>query len=291
MPPYWWHILVNEEKQAAAKLKEEQTRYDMGQTEDHYMRDMTALTRQKAGRRAIQRRKKRNRVYLARLIAFLIVFLSFSGAFLLVRTLVRHVTGNEQAMETVLDQKVEKLLVPKRKKVFDRPVMQEDFLTANPYSRPQEALLCVKSVFVHYTANAGTSAAQNRSYFEGLAQSGETSASAHFIIGYDGEIIQCLPLDEIGYAVKGRNFDSVSTECCYLDDSGKFTDATYQSLIQLTAWLLGQYDLTETDILRHYDEGGKNCPKYYVEHEEVWERFQKDVADYIDTYGSYVQEE
>lgn len=139
-----------------------------------------------------------------------------------------------------------------------KPVITEDFLTVNPYSRPAEPLDGVKNIFVHYTANKNTSARQNRSYFENLGITGETSASAHFIIGYDGEIIQCLPLDEIGYAVKTRNYDSISIECCYRDDSGKFTDATYQSLLQLTAWLLKEYKLAPNDVLRHYDVGAKN---------------------------------
>ena len=162
-----------------------------------------------------------------------------------------------------------------------KPVITEDFLTVNPYSRPAEPLDEVKNIFVHYTANKNTSARQNRSYFENLGITGETSASAHFIIGYDGEIIQCLPLDEIGYAVKTRNYDSISIECCYRDDSGKFTDATYQSLLQLTAWLLKEYKLAPNDVLRHYDVGGKKCPLYFVEHEDSWEQLRQDLTDYI----------
>ena len=162
-----------------------------------------------------------------------------------------------------------------------KPVISEDFLTVNPYSRPAEPLDGVKNIFVHYTANKNTSARQNRSYFENLGITGETSASAHFIIGYDGEIIQCLPLDEIGYAVKTRNYDSISIECCFVDENGKFTDATYQSLLQLTAWLLREYKLTPNDVLRHYDVGGKKCPLYFVEHEDSWEQFRQDLTDYI----------
>lgn len=162
-----------------------------------------------------------------------------------------------------------------------KPAMTEDFLTVNPYSRPGERLESVNNIFVHYTANKGTSAAQNRSYFENLGITGETSASAHFIIGYEGEIIQCIPLDEIAYAVMGRNYDSVSIECCYKDDDGEFTYATYQSLIRLSAWLLSEYDLSPEDMRRHYDEGGKKCPLYFVEHEGAWEQFLKDLGEYI----------
>ena len=66
------------------------------------------------------------------------------------------------------------------------PDWTEDFLTVNEYSRPGDPLTEVNNIFVHYTANPGTSAAQNRSYFEQLKDNHERSASAHFIIGYNG---------------------------------------------------------------------------------------------------------
>jgi hypothetical protein len=159
------------------------------------------------------------------------------------------------------------------------PEWEENFLTPNEYSRPGEALEEISSIFVHYTANPNTSAAQNRSYFEQLKDTHITSASAHFIIGYNGEIIQCIPLDEIAYAVQSRNYDSVSIECCYKSADGSFTQETYDSLIDLLAWLTDVYHLSTDDILRHYDCGGKKCPIYYTEHEDAWERLKKDVAE------------
>ena len=158
------------------------------------------------------------------------------------------------------------------------PTWTEDFLTPNEYSRPGDALKEINSIFVHYTANPGTSAAQNRSYFEQQKDTHERSVSAHFIIGYDGEIIQCVPLDEIAYAVQTRNEDSVSIECCYLAEDGSFTQETYDSLIKLLQWLVATYDLdADEDILRHYDCGGKKCPIYYTENEDAWEDLKEDV--------------
>ena len=162
-----------------------------------------------------------------------------------------------------------------------KDTITEDLLPVNPYSIPGKQLDEVNAVVIHYVGNPGTTAAQNRSYFENLGITGETSASAHFIIGYDGEIIQCIPLNEIGYAVKERNYDSISIECCYLSEDGKFTDATYQSLLELCGWLLKEYDLIPDDMRRHYDEGGKKCPLYYVEHEDAWEQFLEDLTEYI----------
>lgn len=157
------------------------------------------------------------------------------------------------------------------------PEWTEDFLTPNEYSRPGDSLESVTNIFVHYTANPGTTAAQNRSYFERQKDEHTISVSSHFIIDADGEIIQCVPLDEIAYAVVGRNFDSISIECCHLTKDGSFTQETYDSLISLLAWLTEIYDLDSDDILRHYDCGGKKCPLYYTEHPDEWEELKKDV--------------
>ncbi|MDE7428763.1 MAG: N-acetylmuramoyl-L-alanine amidase, partial [Lachnospiraceae bacterium] len=166
------------------------------------------------------------------------------------------------------------------KKEIAPPEIVEDFLEVNDYSRPGTKVNRIKSIFVHYTANPGTSAQQNRSYFANLAQTKERSASAHFIIGYEGEILQCIPLDEQAYGVKTRNDDSLSIECCYLNENGKFTQETYDTLIHTLAWLIQEYDLSTEDILRHYDCGGKLCPLYYVEHEDAWEKLLADVESY-----------
>lgn len=161
----------------------------------------------------------------------------------------------------------------------EKPEWTEDFLTLNEYSRPGEPLERVDNIFVHYTANMGTSAAQNRSYFEQLKDTHERHASAHFIIGYEGEILQVIPLNEIGCAVQSRNYDSISIECCYLAADGSFTEETYESLINLLAWLLETYNLEPQDILRHYDCGGKKCPLYYTEHEDEWEKLKEEVGE------------
>ena len=162
-----------------------------------------------------------------------------------------------------------------------KPKIQEDFLSFSEYNRPGTKLASVKNIFVHYTANPGTTAAQNRSYFEGLGETHERAASAHFIIGCEGEIVQCIPLDEEAYAVIGRNNDSISVECCYVNEDGSFTQATYDSLIHMLAWLVHEYDLDTQDILRHYDSNEKRCPLYYVEHEDEWEKLRYDVKHYV----------
>ena len=140
----------------------------------------------------------------------------------------------------------------------------------------------ITGIVIHYTANPGSTAQENRDYFNSLQYSHATEASSNFIVGLDGEIIQCVPTWEVAYASNERNTDTVSIECCHPDDSGKFTDETYRSLVQLTAWLCVKFGLTEEDVIRHYDVTGKNCPKYFVEHEDAWDEFRQNVGQAIE---------
>lgn len=165
-------------------------------------------------------------------------------------------------------------------KPIAKPEISEMLLTPNDYSRPQTPLTAVNSIVIHYTANPGTGAESNRNYFENLRLNQTTSASSHFVIGLEGEIIQCVPLDEISYASNDRNNDTISIECCHPDETGKFNEKTYQSLVALIAWLCSVYNLDRDDIIRHYDVSGKLCPLYYVEHEDAWETLKDDVIAY-----------
>lgn len=74
-----------------------------------------------------------------------------------------------------------------------------------------------------------------------------------------------------------KNVDTVSIECCHPDETGKFNDETYDSLVKLTAWLCRNLGLTEKDVIRHYDATGKDCPRYFVAHEDAWKKFLSDV--------------
>lgn len=163
------------------------------------------------------------------------------------------------------------------------PPIDVELLTPNEWSRPQTPLQQIHGIVIHYTANPGSTARQNRDYFEGLKDSHETKASSHFVIGLEGEVIQCIPSSEWAYASNDRNSDTLSIECCHPDESGKFNDATYRSMVELTGWLCHRFGLSSENVIRHYDVTGKLCPKYFVEHEDAWRQFLEDVQDYADS--------
>lgn len=185
---------------------------------------------------------------------------------------------------TVIAVGVSRLLgggVPPAEEISVPDYVEKDYLTVNPWSRPGEELKKIRGVVIHYVGNPGTTAQANRNYFASLSSGAEgVYASSHFVVGLEGEVIQCVPLTEIAYASNSRNDDTVSIEVCHPDETGRFNDAAYDRCVDLTAWLCREFRLKpEEDVIRHYDVTGKLCPLYYVENPAAWEGFLADVAE------------
>lgn len=141
-------------------------------------------------------------------------------------------------------------------------------------------LIEINNIVIHYVGNPNTTAQNNRDYFNKT----DTTVCSHFVVGLDGEIIQCVPLNEKSNASNNRNLDTISIEVCHPDDTGKFNDATYDSLVKLTAWLCDNSGLKAKDVIRHYDITGKECPKYFVTNESEWNTFLNDVKEELKNY-------
>ncbi len=143
------------------------------------------------------------------------------------------------------------------------------------FARTGVKLIEINNIVIHYVGNPGSTAQNNRDYFNKV----DTDVCSHFVVGLDGEIIQCVPLDEKSNASNNRNLDTISIEVCHPDSSGEFNENTYNSLVKLTAWLCDNSKLKAKDVIRHYDITGKECPKFFVEDTAAWDAFLDDVAN------------
>jgi len=174
-----------------------------------------------------------------------------------------------------------------------------DYLTRNPYSRPGTPLASrVKALAVHWTGNPGTGARQNRDYFESLkaqrpGESGSRFASAHYICGLRGEIIQCIPETETAYHAGAKEYTpqarsrlgaapnecTLGVELCHPTETGEFTQETLAAAVQLCADICARYGLNpRADILRHYDITYKVCPRWFVDNPAAFENFLRQVS-------------
>ncbi|TXG31635.1 N-acetylmuramoyl-L-alanine amidase family protein, partial [Listeria monocytogenes] len=156
---------------------------------------------------------------------------------------------------------------------------------------PGYKLLRVSKIVMHYTANPGASADNHRRYFRDLK---DRYASAHIFID-DKEAICIIPLNEVAYHANERsckltalqastsyyrggnaNLTSIGIEMC-LDKNGNITAATFNRSVDVAAELCKTYDLTASDIIRHYDVTGKNCPAPWVAKPSELTRFRNAV--------------
>lgn len=160
--------------------------------------------------------------------------------------------------------------------------IQASLLTPNEYSRSQQELKEVNGVVIHCVGSPGVTAVSNRNHFEQMKLQKKSAASMHFIVGLDGEIIQCIPVNETAYATAERNADTIAIEYCHNDEAGMPEEQTYWSLVKLTAKVCKEYKLTAADIMRHYDATGVNCPVYYVENGAEWAQFKADVMALVE---------
>lgn len=85
----------------------------------------------------------------------------------------------------------------------------------------------------------------------------DRKASAHYFVGYDGEIWQSVE-----------------------DEDWYFEDATVEAAVELTCYLMDKYNVPESRVLRHYDVTGKICPAPYVHNkgQHTWEEFQNAIG-------------
>lgn len=151
----------------------------------------------------------------------------------------------------------------------------------------------IRYIVIHYTGGFGT-AEQNCCYFANE----DRKASAHYFVGYDGEIWQSVEDENIAWHCGAksykhsecRNANSIGIELCARkkDPSHKnaedkdwyFEDATVEAAVELTRYLMMKYNVPASNVLRHYDVTGKVCPAPYVHNttKHTWEEFKSAVS-------------
>ncbi len=228
--------------------------------------------------RKANRRKRRLRNMLIVLIFMVVVLVAAGFAIILLME-------NDQVEDPLLEQDMTIEYYteePETEPLFfvDPPEISEQILTINEWSRPGKKIKELDYIVIHYLGNPRTTAQENHDYFESLKTLQNVSMSANYVVGLEGEIIHCVPDDEVAYASNKMNSYSISIENCHPDETGVFNQATYDSLVHLTAYLAEKYGIDRDHIIRHFDVTGKDCPKDFVDNPDKWVKFKDDVEAY-----------
>ena len=144
----------------------------------------------------------------------------------------------------------------------------------------------IKHIVVHYVGATG-GAKDNCKYFEWTYR----GASAHYFVGHQGEIWQCVLDEDIAwhcgtsgtyYHPYCRNSNAIGIEmCCRVTSSGTwyFEKATVDATVELVKYLMDKYNIPASNVVRHYDVTHKSCPRPYVLDTSAWNAFKARLTD------------
>lgn len=167
-----------------------------------------------------------------------------------------------------------------------------NFGTHNTSVRPGK----IEYAVIHFVGADGDAEA-NVKYYNTKTT---TNASADFFVGFKGDVWQYNPdpvarycwavggskLSTGGSSLYGiaKNVNCVSIEMCVRNNGSKadtskdwyFEDATVDSAIELTKYLMKLYEIPADHVIRHYDVTGKICPNPYVYNltNHTWDSFK-----------------
>jgi len=176
-----------------------------------------------------------------------------------------------------------------------RMKIEQYHLSINPYSRSGKLLHEVKTIVMHWVGNAGSSAEANRNFFESRKDGRQGYGSAHYIVGIDGEVIECIPTSEAAWHVGSKsytvytrsyltdgnpNYCTIGIEMCHPRSEGAFTYATLFAACELAGSICEEHHLNPyRDITTHKAiVGWKDCPKHWCENPWELQSFQRKVA-------------
>lgn len=138
----------------------------------------------------------------------------------------------------------------------------------------------IKYIVIHYTANNGDTAKGNADYFN---RTPNLSASAHYFVDENKVWQSVLDKDTAWHCgaktyihQECRNSNSIGIELCSRKDTKGnyyFKDEVVNRAIALTKELMKKYNIPVTNVIRHYDVTGKNCPAPMVNDEKKWKDF------------------
>ena len=171
---------------------------------------------------------------------------------------------------------------------IEKPVVIEQFIKKNVFSRPGTKRNRTTKIAWHFTGQHDVAAKNTVSYFSNVLRNGYkvngkyVYASSHYVMGLEGEIYYIVPENEIAYTTNKANSYSIGIECATTGLDDHYTDEEYKSMVKLGAYLACKYKLDpRKDFIRHYDVTRKICPKYFVNNVKAWEQFRLDCYNYM----------
>jgi N-acetyl-anhydromuramyl-L-alanine amidase AmpD len=168
----------------------------------------------------------------------------------------------------------------------------EDLIPLKAKNRPNKKIKKHLGVIIHYVGcNQPNAKVFAKSWKKKII-----AGATHYLIDYNtGEIIRCVPEDEVTYHVGAFRYTKlkeqlvgkdnpnnyyIGIECCVADiNNSKPSAIQYKTLVELTKDICKRYKFTKDQVLLHNNLTGKRCHRWYVDTPANWDKFKNDVFE------------
>ncbi len=161
--------------------------------------------------------------------------------------------------------------------------IEDRLITINEMTRPGENLKKVKRIILSSTNLKNVSAVKCRNDIERFKYQAENYLSYHYIIDLAGNIVRCVPEDEISYSTNKFDIDSESISIAIVeDDENNISTESFRVQIELIQNICESYLLNPLeDIYMIYDITGSRKPRYYIDNKFKFEDLKMQISDNI----------
>ena len=145
----------------------------------------------------------------------------------------------------------------------------------------------IEYIVIHYTAGSSSSSGSAKNQAQAFKNNPEKQTSADYIVDDENIILYNQDIrnrytwhcgepkgDSLqggSFSGKCKNSNSIGIEICSTNSNWdkndppnskkwSFTDSVINKAVLLTKWLMQQYSIDSTHVIRHYDVSGKLCP-------------------------------
>lgn len=146
--------------------------------------------------------------------------------------------------------------------------IDKQHITSNKRPRTK---ITPKKITIHSTGNERSTSQNERDWL--MNPSNNRNASWHYVVG-DNTIIEAIPPNEMAWhsGIYEGNRTSIGIEMVHTGNREKVIENT----IELTRYLQGKFNISNDNVVRHYDWTKKNCPSILnYNNWQGWKDFKK----------------
>lgn len=182
--------------------------------------------------------------------------------------------------------------------------ISDDFIRLGCINRPGYKRSSTRGLIIHYIGVAQHSAKVIRDNFENTTRYGATQ----YVCDYDtGEIIKCMPEEEVAYHCGANAYRPLKNQICGNDNPNYYlvgietcidsvensrpSNVQWDALVEFSADFLKRHGLGVENLYLHNEIAPTSCYKYFIDNQSQWQEFKNNVQNKLNPVEEKLSEE